>query len=133
MTGFELDHIGIAVTSVAEGARFYETLGLILEGVEEVAEQQVKVGFLPVGTTRLELLEPTAADSPIARFLDSRGPGLHHVCVRVHDIRATMARLAKAGYRLLSEEPQPGAHGCQVCFVHPRSTGGVLLELSQQP
>lgn len=133
MTDLELDHIGIAVTSVADGARFYETLGLVLEGVEEVAEQQVRVGFLALGGTRLELLEPTTPDSPIARFLDSRGPGLHHLCVRVDDIRVAMARLAAAGYRLLSEEPQPGAHGCQVCFVHPKSTGGVLLELSQRP
>lgn len=129
----ELDHIGIAVPSVAEGARFYEALGLALEGVEEVAEQQVRVGFLPLGGTRLELLEPTSPSSPIARFLDSRGPGLHHLCVKVDDIRAAMGRLAAAGYRLLSDEPQAGAHGCQVCFVHPKSTGGVLLELSQPP
>ncbi|MEE4271981.1 MAG: methylmalonyl-CoA epimerase [Thermoanaerobaculales bacterium] len=126
-----LDHIGIAVASLAEGVEFYEALGLDLEGVEEVPEQGVKVGFLPVGDGRLELLEPTGETSPIAKHLTRRGPGLHHICLRVDDIRASMAVLAERGYRLLSDEPQPGAHGCLVCFVHPKSTGGVLLELSQ--
>jgi len=126
-----LDHIGIAVSSLAEGVEFYDALGLDLEGVEEVAEQGVKVGFLPVGDGRLELLEPTGETSPIAKHLERRGPGLHHICLRVDDIRASMAALAERGYRLLSDEPQAGAHGCLVCFVHPKSTGGVLLELSQ--
>ena len=126
-----LDHIGIAVESLAEGVRFYEALGLELEGVEEVEKQGVKVGFLPAGETRVELLEPTGPSSPIAKHLERRGPGLHHICVRVTDIRASMASLRDQGYRLLSEEPQEGAHGCLVCFVHPKSTGGVLLELSQ--
>lgn len=131
MTKPTLDHIGIAVASLAEGVEFYEALGLELEGVEEVLEQGVKVGFLPVGDGRLELLEPTGETSPIAKHLARRGPGLHHICLRVDDIRASMAVLAERGYRLLSDEPQPGAHGCLVCFVHPKSTGGVLLELSQ--
>jgi len=126
-----LDHIGIAVESLAKGIEFYEALGLDLEGVEEVTEQGVKVGFLPVGDTRLELLEPTGPSSPIAKHLERRGPGLHHVCFRVDDISGAMVALAKRGYRLLSDEPQAGAHGCLVCFVHPKSTGGVLLELSQ--
>jgi methylmalonyl-CoA/ethylmalonyl-CoA epimerase len=128
-----LDHIGIAVESIAEGVGFYQTLGLELEGTDEVPEQGVKVGFLPLGETRLELLEPTGPASPIARHLEKRGSGLHHICLRVDDIRQAMADLADRGYRLLSNEPQPGAHGCLVCFVHPRSTGGVLLELSQPP
>jgi methylmalonyl-CoA/ethylmalonyl-CoA epimerase len=126
-----LDHLGIAVASLADGVRFYEALGLELEGVEEVAEQGVRVGFLPVGDARLELLEPTGDASPIARHLERRGPGLHHVCLRVDDIRAAMAALHEQGYTLLSDEPQDGADGCLVCFVHPKSTGGVLLELSQ--
>ena len=126
-----LDHIGIAVESLERGLGFYEALGLELEGVEEVAEQGVKVGFLPVGDSRLELLEPTGEGSPIAAHLERRGPGLHHICLRVDDIRAAMASLSAKGYRLLSDEPQQGAHGCLVCFVHPKSTGGVLLELSQ--
>jgi len=126
-----LDHIGIAVESLADGAGFYRALGLDLEGIEDVPEQGVKVGFLPVGDTRLELLEPTDESSPIARHLERRGPGLHHLCVRVRDIRQAMAALSERGYRLLSDEPQAGAHGCLVCFVHPKSAGGVLLELSQ--
>lgn len=126
-----LDHIGIAVESLDGGVELYRALGLELEGVEEVAEQGVRVGFLPVGDGRIELLEPTGPASPIAAHLERRGPGLHHLCLRVADIRAAMRELADRGYRLLSDEPQRGAHGCLVCFVHPRSAGGVLLELSQ--
>jgi len=129
----KLDHIGIAVSSIDEGAAFYRALGLVLEGIEEVAEQGVRVAFLPIGDTRLELLEPTGEESPIARHLERRGPGLHHLCVQVQDIEEAMERLRGQGYQLLSDQPQAGAHGCRVCFVHPKSTGGVLLELSQPP
>ena len=127
-----LDHIGIAVHSLEEGRAFYEAIGLKMESGGEVEEQKVRVGFLDVGDTRLELLEATVPDSPIARHLERRGPGLHHICLRVPDIRAAMAKLADQGHTLLSEGPQPGANGCLVCFVHPKSTGGVLLELSQR-
>lgn len=126
-----LDHIGIAVETLAEGRRFYEALGLRVEGEEEVPEQGVRVAFLPAGDSRLELLEPTSPGSPIARHLEKRGPGLHHICLRVEDIRRAMEDLRAEGFQLLSEEPQAGAHGCLVAFVHPRSAGGVLLELSQ--
>lgn len=126
-----LDHIGIAVASIARARGAYEALGLEVEGEEEVPEQGVRVAFLPVGDGRLELLEPTTDTSPIARHLEKRGPGLHHICVKVPDIRRSMAMLEKQGFELLSDEPQAGAHGCLVAFVHPRSTGGVLLELSQ--
>ena len=126
-----LDHIGIAVTSIAEGRRLYEALGLVVEGEEEVPEQQVRVAFLPMGEGRVELLEPTSETSPIAKHLNRRGAGLHHLCFRVADIREAMGRLAAEGYELLSRDPQQGAHGCLVCFVHPRSNGGVLVELSQ--
>ncbi len=126
-----LDHIGIAVPSIAEGRRFYEALGLQVEGEEEVPEQEVRVAFLPMGEGRVELLEPISETSPIAKHLSRRGAGLHHVCFQVTDIRAAMERLATEGYELLSEEPQQGAHDCLVCFVHPRSSGGVLVELSQ--
>ncbi len=126
-----LDHIGIAVASLGEGLALYRALGLEPEGTEEVPGQGVRVAFLPAGDTRIELLEPLGEDSPIARHLDRRGPGIHHICLRVGDIRATMARLREEGFELLSEEPQEGAHGMLVCFVHPRSAGGVLLELSQ--
>ena len=127
----QLDHIGIAVESLAEGRRFYEALGLRVEGEEDVPEQGVRAAFLPAGESRLELLEPTTPTSPIARHLEKRGPGLHHLCLRVDDIHQAMADLRELGYQLLSEEPQAGAHGCLVAFVHPRSAGGVLLELSQ--
>ena len=126
-----LDHIGIAVESIDERLTIYEALGLEATAFELVEEQGVRVAFLPVGESRIELLEPTGPTSPIARHLERRGPGMHHICLRVSDIRRTMARLSEQGFELLSEEPQRGAHDCLVCFVHPKSTGGVLLELSQ--
>jgi len=131
MKELKLDHIGIAIASLAEGRKFYEALGFEMESSEEVPEQKVRVGFFPLGQTSIELLEPTGDDSPIARHLDRRGPGLHHLCFGVEDIETAMEKLRKEGYRLLSDEPQPGAHGCRVCFVHPKSSGGVLIELSQ--
>lgn len=124
-----LDHIGIAVRSLDERRNVYEALGLELSGEETVAEQKVRVAFLPVEGSRIELLEPTAPDSPIAGFLEKRGEGLHHLCFRVDDIVAAMARLRAQGLALLSAEPQTGAHGARVCFIHPKSTGGVLIEL----
>ncbi len=127
----KIDHIGVAVRSVEERLKFYRALGLAEEGSEEVSEQKVRVAFLPVEGTRIELLEPTAEDSPIARFIAKRGEGLHHIAIHVGDIRAAMAALAGEGFELLSEHPVTGAHGSQVCFVHPRSTGGVLWELCQ--
>lgn len=131
MTAPTLDHIGIAVRSLAEGAELYRAIGLEVAGVEEVREQGVRVAFLALGAATIELLEPLDESSPIARHLATRGPGLHHLCFGVPDIRATMERLSDRGYELLSSEPQPGAHGCLVCFVHPRSAHGVLIELSQ--
>jgi methylmalonyl-CoA/ethylmalonyl-CoA epimerase len=126
-----LNHIGIAVRSLDERLAIYRALGLEVGGEEEVASQKVKVALLPVQGTRLELLEPTAADSPIAAFIEKKGEGLHHLCFEVDDIRAAMADLRAKGFQLLSDEPKPGAHGTQVCFVHPRSGGGVLIELCQ--
>ena len=126
-----LDHIGIAVESIGTGLAIYRALGIEVEGFEEVADQGVRVAFLPVGDARLELLEPTDDSSPIARHIERRGAGLHHICFRVPDIRAMMARLSEEGYRLLSEEPLRGAHDCLVCFIHPKSAGGVLIELSE--
>ena len=126
-----VDHIGIAVRSIAERAALYRILGLEVGGEEEVATEKVKVAFLPAEGTRVELLEPTAPDSPIASFLSKRGEGIHHICFRVSDIRTTMSELKARGFRLLSEEPRPGAEGTLVCFIHPSSGGGVLIELSQ--
>ena len=127
-----LDHIGIAVESIDSGLAIYRALGVEAEGVEEVEEQKVRVAFLPVGDARIELLEPTDDSSPIARHLERRGAGLHHLCFQVSDIREAMARLSSEGFTLLSEEPLRGAHDCLVCFVHPKSAGGVLIELSQK-
>ncbi|MCP4901936.1 MAG: methylmalonyl-CoA epimerase [bacterium] len=127
----KLDHVGIAVASIDEAAGLYRALGLPIEATESVAEQGVRVAFLPAGDTRLELLEPTGPDSPIARFLDRKGPGIHHLSLQVDDIKTAMTELAAQGYELLSDEPQSGAHGSLVCFLHPRSAGGVLLELTQ--
>jgi methylmalonyl-CoA epimerase len=126
-----LDHIGIAVRSVDARLAVYRALGLEPAGREEVPAQKVRVAFLPLAGTRIELLEPTAEDSPIAAFIARRGEGVHHLSFEVADIRAAMAMARAAGLEVLSGEPQVGAHGAQVCFVHPRSTGGVLIELSQ--
>jgi methylmalonyl-CoA/ethylmalonyl-CoA epimerase len=126
-----IDHIGIAVASIAEGRKFYEALGLAVEHVEEVPQEGVRVAMIRLGEARRELLEPTRPDSPIARFLAQRGPGIHHVCFSSDGLAADDARLRAAGIALLRAEPTRGAGGCWVQFVHPKSAGGVLVELSQ--
>jgi methylmalonyl-CoA/ethylmalonyl-CoA epimerase len=127
-----LDHIGIAVKDLAAALDFYrDTLGLDIEGTEDVASQKVRAHFAGVGGARLELLEATAPDSPIAKFVDKRGPGLHHITLRVDDILATLDRLRTRGVRLIDEAPRPGAEDSLIAFVHPASTGGVLIELKQ--
>lgn len=128
----ELDHIGIAVESLETGRRAYEALGLGPMHVEDVPSEKVRVGMFETGNhARIELLEPTAADGPVAKFLARRGPGIHHLCLRVKDIRATLGALKAQGVPLIDEEPKAGADRCLVAFVHPRATGGVLIELSQ--
>jgi methylmalonyl-CoA epimerase len=130
----KIDHIGIATRGIQEAITFYrDVLGLEVTETEEVPDQKVRVAMLPVGESRIELLEATAADSPIARFLEKRGPGIHHIAVRVDDIHVALADLKQNGARLIDEQPRPGAGGCLVAFVHPSSTGGVLLELVQNP
>ena len=126
-----VDHLGIAVRSIAESRVFYEALGLAVEAIEEVPGDQGRVAMIPCGAMRLELLEPTSPESPIARFLERRGPGLHHLCLATDDLGADDARLREAGYQVLRPEPSRGAGGCWIQFVHPKSTGGVLVELSQ--
>lgn len=129
----KIDHIGIATRGIDEAATFWrETLGLEMIETEDIAEQKVRVAMLPIGESRIELLEATSEDSPISRFLEKRGPGIHHIAVRVDDIRAALANLRAKGARLIDEEPRQGAGGCLVAFVHPSSTGGVLLELVQK-
>ena len=128
----KIDHIGIATRGIEESLGFWrDALGLEVEHTETVEGQGVRVAMLPAGEPRVELLEPTGPDTPVARFLEKRGPGLHHVAVRVPDIRAALARLKSEGARLIDEEPRVGAGGCLVAFVHPAASGGVLLELVQ--
>jgi len=128
----KIDHIAIAVKSLAEALRIYESvLGVSSTSVEEVTDQKTRVALLPMGDSDLELIEPLADDSHVGRFLAKRGEGLHHLCIQVDDIQAEMARLREAGVRLIDDTPRHGAHGCLVAFVHPSSTAGVLIELSQ--
>jgi methylmalonyl-CoA epimerase len=129
---FKLDHIGIAVETLEMGKAFYEGLGFKNMYIEEVPSEKVRVGmFELLNEARIELLEPTHETSPISKFLKNRGPGIHHICFKVEDIQATMKKLTAQGYQLLSQNPVVGAHNCLVVFVHPKSTGGVLIELSQ--
>jgi methylmalonyl-CoA/ethylmalonyl-CoA epimerase len=124
-----VDHIGVAVRSLAEAEKFYGDLGLECSGRHEVADQKVRVAFFPSGESRVELLESTDPEGPIGRFVEKKGPGLHHIALRVPDIEATLARLAAAGHSLIDEKPRAGAGGHRIAFVHPKSTGGVLIEL----
>ena len=129
----QIDHLGIAVESIDEARCFYrDALGLEVSGVEEVADQKVRIMFLRVGEVCIELLEPAADDSPIARFLAKRGPGLHHVAYQVDDLAATLAAMKAAGVRLIDEAPRDGAHGMKIAFAHPAGTGGVLTEFCQR-
>ena len=125
----KLDHLGIAVRDLAQAAKFYALLGLRPERAEVVPGEQVRVAMLQVGESRLELLEPTSAESVVGRFLARRGEGLHHVALRVDDVDGQFARLQAAGVRLVSDSVKVGAVGHRYFFVHPASTGGVLLEL----
>ncbi|HYX28521.1 MAG TPA: methylmalonyl-CoA epimerase [Pyrinomonadaceae bacterium] len=130
----KIDHLGIATEGIDEAVSIYrDALGLVVAEVEEVADQKVRVAMLPIGEARIELLEATSADSPISKFLAKRGPGIHHIALRVSDIRAALADLKRKGMRLIDEEPRTGAGGCLVAFIHPSSTGGVLIELVERP
>jgi methylmalonyl-CoA epimerase len=126
---FSIDHLGIAVKSLAAAKGIYEKLGLTISAEEVVESEQVRLAMVPVGETRLELLEPLSESSPIAKFIAKRGEGLHHVSLRVPDLAATIERLKKDGVRLISEEMKIGAGGHRFVFVHPSNAGGVLLEL----
>jgi methylmalonyl-CoA/ethylmalonyl-CoA epimerase len=124
-----IDHLGIAVKSLDEAKKFYEKLGLEVMPEETVEAEKVRLAMVPVGESRLELLEPTSPDSTIARFIEKRGEGLHHVAVHVDDLSGTVERLKAAGTRLISDDIKIGAGGHLYVFVHPSSSGGVLLEL----
>ena len=130
---FQIDHLGVAVKSLAQAKEFYRAMGLEVVGEETVAEEKVKVAMLPVGESRIELLEATSSDSAVARFIAKRGEGLHHVALRVDDLAGTVERLKQKGAKFVSEDIKVGAGGHLYVFLHPSSTGGVLLELCEDP
>lgn len=128
----KINHIGIAVRSLDETIPFYrDTLRMAFSGIEEVAEQKVRVAMLDVGESKIELLEPTSEDSPVARFIEKNGAGIHHIAYEVADIEAAIDTLLTGGARLIDEKPRQGAHGALIAFVHPKSSHGVLTELCQ--
>ncbi len=134
MSASKIDHLGIAVRDLDEASkRFAILLGVEPGGREEVPSESVRVAFFQVGESRFELLEPTADASPIAKFLEKRGEGIHHVCLSVRDVKAEVERLRSQGFDFVGTAPRPGAGGHQVAFIHPRSAGGILVELSEAP
>jgi methylmalonyl-CoA/ethylmalonyl-CoA epimerase len=126
-----LDHIGIAVRSL-DHASIYTVLGLSVDHVERVESQGVKTAFISVGDANLELLEPLRPDSPVGKFIEKRGEGIHHICFRVTNLESHLADLQRKGFRLIDDAPVPGAHGCRVAFLHPQAGNGVLIELSEK-
>ena len=133
MKVLRVDHIGIAVPDLDEALKFYsDLLGLKAEGTEVVEAQKVKVAFLPTGDSEIELLESTDPEGPIAKFIEKKGAGIQHIALRVDDIDAALAELKEAGVKLIDEQPRYGAGGAKIAFLHPKATGGVLLELSQR-
>lgn len=133
MKVLKLDHIGIAVKNLDETLKFYtEALGLELHGMETVEEQKVKVAFLPVGDTEVELLESTSPDGPIARFIEKKGEGIQHMAFKVENIEEAIAHMKEKGFRMIDEKPRYGAGGAKIAFMHPKSSHGVLVELSER-
>jgi len=129
----KIDHIGIAVKDIDATAKFYkEMLGLEFLGIEEVADQKVKVAFFEIGETHIELVCPTSSESAVAKHLEKKGEGIHHICYATDDIVAELARLKEQGARLVDEKPRLGAHGAKIAFIHPKTSKGVLTELSQK-
>ena len=132
MNALSVDHIGIAVRSIEGSRKLYEMLGIKMTGIEEVEEQKVKTAFFPLGDTEIELLESTDPNSPVGKFIESRGEGFHHLALRVENIEEALRELRDAGIRLIDEKPRYGAGGARIAFLHPKATGGVLIELSQR-
>ena len=127
-----INHIGIAVKSLEEALPFYrDSLGMAFAGIEEVTEQKVRVAMLCIGKSKIELLEPTSEDSPIAKFIEKSGPGIHHIAYEVDDIDAAITKLLADGTRMIDEKPRNGAHGTRIAFIHPKSSNGILTELCQ--
>jgi methylmalonyl-CoA epimerase len=130
---YKLDHIGIAVKDLEESLKFYrDALGIQLEGIEVVKEQKVTTAFLPVGESHIELLEATDSDSPISKFIEKRGEGIHHIAIKVENIEEHLQRLDEKEIRLIDREPKQGANNKKIAFIHPKSTSGVLLELCEE-
>lgn len=128
----KINHVGIAVKSLEESLPFYrDNLGMAFAGIEEVVEQKVRVAMLQVGESKIELLEPTSDDSPVAKFMEKNGPGIHHLAYEVEDIEAAIAKLMSEGARMIDEKPRCGAHGTRIAFIHPKSSNGVLTEICQ--
>ena len=133
MKVLKIDHLGIAVNCIDDGKKFWtDALGLQFEGTETIEEQKVTTAFLPVGESEVELLESTSPDGPIAKYLEKRGEGIQHIAFRVEDIDAALEELKEKGIRLIDETPRKGAGGAKIAFLHPKSTGGVLVELCQR-
>jgi len=130
----KINHIAIAVTNIEEAAKFYQNvLGLTLSGVEVVAAQKTKVGFFKIGESNVELVQPSEPDSPLVKFLETKGPGIHHICFEVEDIEAEVKAFLEKGAAMIDQKPRPGAHNTKVAFVHPKSSNGVLIELCELP
>jgi methylmalonyl-CoA/ethylmalonyl-CoA epimerase len=133
MKVLKIDHLGIAVNSIEEAKKlFHDILGLKFEGTETVQEQKVTTAFFPVGDSEVELLESTAPDGPIAKYLEKRGEGIQHIAFRVDNLEEALAELKEKGIRLIDEKPRKGAGGAKIAFLHPKSTHGVLIELSER-
>ncbi len=130
----KINHIAIAVNNIEEAAKFYqEVMGLSLSGVEVVTAQKTKVGFFKIGESNIELVQPAEPDSPLVKFLETKGPGIHHICFEVDDVEAEVKAFLEKGATMVDQKPRPGAHNTKVAFVHPKSSSGVLIELCELP
>jgi len=130
----KINHIAIAVNNIEEAAKFYQTiLGLNLSGVEVVTAQKTRVGFFKIGESNIELVQPAEPNSPLVKFLETKGPGIHHICFEVDDVEAEVKAYLEKGATLIDQKPRPGAHNTKVAFVHPKSSSGVLIELCELP
>ncbi len=130
----KINHIAIAVNNIEEAAKFYqEVMGLTLSGVEVVSAQKTRVGFFKIGESNIELVQPAEPDSPLTKFLETKGQGIHHICFEVDDVEAEVKSFLEKGATMIDQKPRPGAHGTKVAFVHPKSSNGVLIELCELP
>jgi methylmalonyl-CoA/ethylmalonyl-CoA epimerase len=130
----KINHIAIAVDNLEDAAQFYQNvLGLTLSGVEIVEAQKTRVGFFEIGESNIELVQPSAPDSPLTKFLETKGPGIHHICLEVDDIEKEIKAYLEKGAKMVDQTPRPGAHNSRVAFIHPKSANGVLVELVELP